>query len=922
MILLSQRCFYKYLTPYQGLLRNFTVSSLRLQKIQSIDDFVLPELKSEEKSLYDTSKRIFLKANQIYNDQKKKNKYKTKTKNKLPTQTQRGDKGSGGGGGILSRDLGDKLLPIIDRSFFMDFKPTDNEEGNDIYNSIETYKPLDSVIGIKKFEKLVKTMNNAFTKGQLKQYYDHQQSLNPGIRWKSSSSLVKTKLIEGIILDVWNISKSKKLIVNDMLEDRQILLKPWQRYLLGLNQSLLFKNMLRLKVKGKFSKNKLQLIGSEADLNFIEPELNKLLQDYTMESIDLSLIVDKNIEINFELIQEIAKVYFHKTKKTSNIYEIYGKNIEGISLAKRLLIWSINSNPHIKDEIFTTKSLTSESSSLPFVPFLNEELFPWYNRPFNYFVPLKKDHRSSNDLIFDKFDKMSNYFIELDELEELNDARFSLNEDIPQDNSNNAEEEEFDDDIDKLLNTTTITTTTTTKMDFPDMTKILDNQEKAKQQQQQQQSHQDLEDLRKELGKFSNEDVDVSEFPNIAKLVEDFENADSTTTTNQSENLNLENLRKELNQFSVESSNEEESKKNDIKFDVIDKLKLIELETDEKVPLFTTDTNNIDEHLTPKQIDELYEQVSDLKFTSDLNGVNEDKIISSAYTLQFGTIVMKNKKTPSSNGLIPKPIINSGDFQFQFVNSAPFMNDLISSYPVIPQPGCRQQFNEQPYANSMAIRLIPSMYQMKKKNNNNNNNNKYEITDKYLKYPPVEIQAQLDRGQILHYTLQVLSLEAVKNVAIPLPKLPCDIQVSRLLLGSLLPMNNEEENLSVSVSVSPKVRLSNHQPDLINFLEESKLNFTGTEKINVKPSIELIINDDGGGGEGEGESIKIKYDYLHVSYKTDLKFIVNEREILMSFIEGGEFGGKNCEIAIGNGELSKNEFEKLLKDSILLIKQI
>ena len=73
--------------------------------------------------------------------------------------------------------------------------------------------------------------------------------------------------------------------------------------------------MLRLKVKGKFSKNKLQLIGSEADLNFIEPELNKLLQDYTMESIDLSLIVDKNIEINFELIQEIAKVYFHKTKR-------------------------------------------------------------------------------------------------------------------------------------------------------------------------------------------------------------------------------------------------------------------------------------------------------------------------------------------------------------------------------------------------------------------------------------------------------------------------------------------------------------------------------------------------------------------------------------------------------------------------------
>lgn len=858
MALLPKKCLYKYLNPYGSLLRNFTVSSLRSQKIQSLDDFVLPELKSEEKTLYDTSKRIFLKANQIYNDQKK-NKYKNKA--------QRGNKGSG----RLPRDL-DKL-PVIDRSFFMDFKPTESEEGNDINNSIETYKPLDSVIGAKKFGKLVKTMNNAFTKEQLREYYDHQQSINPGMRWKGSSSLVKLKLIERIILDVWNISKSKKLIVNDMLEDRQLLLKPWQRYLLGFNQSLLFKNMLRLKVKGKFSKNKLQLTGSESDLNFIEPELHKLLLDYTMESVDLSLFLEKNIVINFDLIQEMAKVYFHRTKKTSNVYEIYAKKTEGISLAKRLLIWSLNSNPHIKDEVFG-KSTLLEST---FVPFSNEELFPWYKRPFNYFTPLKKDHKSSNDLVFDKFDKMSNYFIELEELEELTDARFSLGEERFQDNT--------EIDLDELLNTAT---DESSKVDFPDMTKILDNQEKAKQQKQ---SHQDLEDLRKELGTFSNEDVDVSEFPNIAKLVEDFENADSSKQPD-----NLENLRKELNQF----AETEESK--DINFDVIDKL--IELETDQGVLSSESLDTDISEHLTKQQIDDLYENVSDLTFTSDLNGVNEENIVSSAYTLQFGTLVMKNKKSPS-DGLIPKPVSPITENQeFQFVNSAPFMNDLISSYPVISQPG-RQELSEQPYANSMAIRLVPSMYQMKKKN-------KYEVTDKYVNYPPVEIQANLDRGRILHYTLQVLSLEAVKNVAVPLPKLPCDIQVSRLLLGSLLPMNEESSSSSSSSSssLSPEVRLAS-QPDLINFLEESKLNFSGTEKISVKPSLELIIN---------GEPVK--YDYLHVSYKTDMNFKVNERELLVSFIEGGEFGGRSCEIAIGNGELSRDDFEKLLKDTIQLINQI
>ena len=105
--------FYKYLTSYQGLLRNFTVSSLRLQKIQSIDDFVLPELKSEEKSLYDTSKRIFLKANQIYNDQKKKNKYKAKIKTNYQLK-RKGRQGSGGGGGgILSRDLGINYYQLL-----------------------------------------------------------------------------------------------------------------------------------------------------------------------------------------------------------------------------------------------------------------------------------------------------------------------------------------------------------------------------------------------------------------------------------------------------------------------------------------------------------------------------------------------------------------------------------------------------------------------------------------------------------------------------------------------------------------------------------------------------------------------------------------------------------------------------------------
>ena len=84
------------------------------------------------------------------------------------------------------------------------------------------------------------------------------------------------------------------------------------------------------------------------------------------------------------------------------------------------------------------------------------------------------------------------------------------------------------------------------------MSRILANQEKAKRvDKEPHEALEDLEELRKDLDSLSTDDVDISEFPNIAKLVEDFEAADSNTSPGD-----MESLRKELNNLIIPDANE------------------------------------------------------------------------------------------------------------------------------------------------------------------------------------------------------------------------------------------------------------------------------------------------------------------------------------------------------------------------------
>lgn len=45
-------------------------------------------------------------------------------------------------------------------------------------------------------------------------------------------------------------------------------------------------------------------------------------------------------------------------KGSGGIYEMYSRFPANIELAKRLLTWSVDKNPHIKDEVFEIENLS------------------------------------------------------------------------------------------------------------------------------------------------------------------------------------------------------------------------------------------------------------------------------------------------------------------------------------------------------------------------------------------------------------------------------------------------------------------------------------------------------------------------------------------------------------------------------------
>ncbi|RCK64828.1 hypothetical protein Cantr_00671 [Candida viswanathii] len=823
--------------------------------------------------------------------------------------------------------------------------PTDLEQ--EIIKSIELLKPIDSEIGRMTFDALSRKLQMAFKKTQLFDYLAYMWEKDSSLRMtgKPPKTYMNKKVLAAkIIKDIWKIEVSDNLVGGSDVSTGEIQLKSHEISFLEALKSHVVANMKKYDVRTLVTNSKFRVTGKEPGVNFILEELKKILRGMKSEKWDIGKSAAIK-DLDLDKIQQLADVYFEKGSEEGQ-YVLYARQDGNITFAKRLLTWSMDNNPHVKDEVFEADRLASAE----FGPYVNHDILPWYQKNFEYFSVVRKDHKPMSELVFDKYDAMHDYFVELVVGGKLEDSRMLLGSDLYHDvipeeefhrpNKSALEEDVMEEDVSEEDVSPQEETKSEPASNFPDMSNILSNQQKAKGVDRQ--PHEDLEELRKELGSFSNEDVDVSDFPGIAKLVEDFEAASSKPSDES-----IEDLRKELNLFTTASeggfnvlgSFNEKVLTESQPQEAVEAAEIEAVEADSSKPsdesiddlstelnLFTTsqegDFNELTEskpheavepaaaadppaadspaadspaadppvakspvivsdYFSSEQIDKLYEQLTDISYTSELEGVDKNSILSSAFTVQFGTLLLK-QNPPKEKALFPTPLAVTKDSQFVFAGSAPYMTDLVTSLPLIDAPS----------SDIILIKLVPSKLQ--KKGETTIAHNEFE------NYPPVEIVCELDERGLLNFgTLQVISLEAIKNVAVGLPELGSDLNVSRMILGDML---KESDDSSSDKFAS--------QPDLENFFDNSQLKFKGNAQFKVHPHVTLNIN---------GKSVP--YEYLSMSRKVELNFQYNGRQVNYSVINGGPLGGMRSELIIGDGELSREEFEKLLNDSILLIRE-
>ncbi|EGW31038.1 uncharacterized protein SPAPADRAFT_52221 [Spathaspora passalidarum NRRL Y-27907] len=812
------RCSKKCESHIRTLIRGISGTSVVSQ--MKIPDFSEPELKDTSSMLkVDRTKRIFLTSGEIY--QKKKNKRKRHGDvEESPTKSTPAKSSWGINPTLLSVLKSEKAVPTTADTIGSSDKTS--IAPSDLQTNIEYYLPVENTVGSSKYENISKGLSKAFTKRQLKEYVDEMKK-KPEFhhvvyrKVKGKRVVIKEDYIDTILLDIWKLTKTEGQLVTDVFERKTVPVTKPQQYLLHPERSSLFSELKALGVSVEMKNGALHMSGTQTSLDIAEHRIKNTISGFERKEIDLSHLAEQfnkagRAALLFKYVQETLHVYFQHIEDGK--YIIHAEYMGSIDLAKQLLIWALDFNPHIVNEIYNKHELFNHK----FIPVSNDESLAWVEKSTNSFYQQMKDFKTpTNPLLVSKLSKMRDPIVESNVLNELVDQKAL---------ERKAMEEKA---LKELSGISSLFKEETDNFGMDEFEKLSLNDELS-------QSKEETDQL------VTKEHVSLS-------------SEDELLTTDMTE---------------------ESSKEDGFEFD--------------EEPL----TVELSDYFSDSAVDNLYEQLNDTSYAARLKGVPGDAILSKAITAQFGNILLKSEK---SDELFPKFETVTAESEFKFVsNGIPYISDIITSLPSAAESV------DIPYTTKVQIRFAPSLF--------HTSEGSTKSVKEYLDYPPVEIQADINTFGVPNpETMLVYTAEAVKNIAIPFPKAACDVQLSKVIAGDLLKIDHESSEQEVSdEEISSSSRRFKNQPDLPRYLEESNLKFKGDKKLSCKPSIDININ---------GE--KVRYDFVNVTHRTEIPFLFRDRIITLAIVEGGEFGGRRTEIVMGEGELSKEEFQWFLTDVAQLL---
>lgn len=286
------------------------------------------------------------------------------------------------------------------------FLRLDNDIDNDsaVESSIMQLKPLSQEISQASYDTIKTSFQDSFSKNQLLNFV---VSSDPSKRIQSKS---KNKIIDILLKDLWKIkiSTNNTPTLDDVLHTEVVNLSDIDLFLLLLHNGLITTHLSKTVYKLTFDSklDNLILTGSASQIENAKLNLNKCLEGVHREVVDLSmfnkLFLEKFNQPLMDKIGMFTEVYFNKLD--DDLYELVALSKAQVKRTKRLLLWYLNYNSHVQNQLVLPSAEVLKSSLM--LPFKDDDALPWNDRAKELFTLKYPEIQPSQDLL-DAIDKFS-----------------------------------------------------------------------------------------------------------------------------------------------------------------------------------------------------------------------------------------------------------------------------------------------------------------------------------------------------------------------------------------------------------------------------------------------------------------------------------------------------------------------------------
>ncbi|KAK6461567.1 mitochondrial inner-membrane-bound regulator-domain-containing protein [Scheffersomyces coipomensis] len=293
-------------------------------------------------------------------------------------------------------------------------------------SSIDKLKPLILKISKKRSDKLIKDIDQAYTKRQLQDYLTTNYALPEFSSKKKSINRTKPILIERIFKDIWNVEVVNfRSFSEDYLSESSFKLSKKDLFILLSNNQEALEHIQNCGAEVKFDSNKdtIKFVGSSSQITNAEINLNSILGSAFTETIDFTIIkqiLGNEKYDNFaQKLVKITDVYFHHIN--DEVYELTSLHVKQLKRFKRLVLWSlaVDRHRHLKKDLFIPQSSLQDITSLNFLPYKDDMAVSWNNRSENLFklrTNVKSDSLRNNEMLLKELNKFSNDALESTDL--------------------------------------------------------------------------------------------------------------------------------------------------------------------------------------------------------------------------------------------------------------------------------------------------------------------------------------------------------------------------------------------------------------------------------------------------------------------------------------------------------------------------